>query len=68
MILNYASSIRFIFIISQTIIKPSKPAEQTVERFILTPEYEEMLELWDEQMVSYGQKIIRDRGEFLKKY
>ncbi len=25
-----------------------------------------MLELWDEQMVSYGQKIIRDRGEFCK--
>ena len=30
------------------------------------PEYEEMLELWDEQMVSYGQKIIRDRENFVK--
>ena len=28
--------------------------------------YEEMLELWDEQMVSYGQNIIRDRENFVK--
>lgn len=28
------------------------------------PEYEEMLDIWDEQMVSYGEKIIRDREQF----
>lgn len=28
------------------------------------PEYEGMLDVWDEQMVSYGGKIIRDREKF----
>jgi DNA replication and repair protein RecF len=30
------------------------------------PEYAEMLDVWDEQMASYGAKIIRDRDTFVE--
>ncbi len=30
------------------------------------PEYEEMLDIWDEQMVSYGKKLIEDRKHFVE--
>ena len=30
------------------------------------PEYEEMLDIWDEQMAVYGAKIIRDREKFVE--
>lgn len=30
------------------------------------PEYEEMLDIWDEQMVVYGTKVIHDREKFVE--
>lgn len=47
-------------------IKIINQRNKLLKEILFHPEYEDTLDIWDEQMIKYGQRMIATRSEFIK--